>query len=131
MKSLFLSIALLFSIGTFGQVEKTFLMTSRKNELCTYEGGKWLVDKRTYANIEFEVVDGVIVVDDEKQSKYTPQAKSVTIQKDGYSYLKVSCLDNKDRRCVVCLFKEDGETSVFMITIEYDFAKLFYYNYAN
>jgi hypothetical protein len=127
MKHLLLALALFFTIETFAQKERTFLMTSRKNELCTYNGSKWLVDSRTYANIEFEVVDGIIQSNDEGDSRYTPISKYTKTQKDGYSMLKVSCIDSKNRKCVVNLFKLDGETSLFMITIEFEFGKLFYY----
>jgi hypothetical protein len=130
MKSLFLSIALFFTIQTFAQVERTFLMTSRKNELLTYNGSKWLVDNRTYANIEFEAVDGIIVADDNSNSRYTPIEKSERTQKDGYSYLKLVCRDDKNRKCVVKLYKLDDETSLFMISIEFEFAKLIYYKSA-
>lgn len=126
MKTLFLALSLFITIGVFAQ-ERTFLMNSKKNEIRVLVNEKWVVEKRTYANIEFEVIDGVITATDNGESKYTPISERVVTEQDGYSKYRVVCRDNKGRKCIVCLYKLPDETTLFMITIEFDFAKLFYF----
>jgi hypothetical protein len=127
MRKLIFILTLFISSFAFGQVESTFIMTTAKNEICKRTSTKWVTINRTYDDIEIEVRDGIIHLDNNNNSTYTPIEKSKVQYKDDYEVFTVLCKDKKYNKCIFSMYKDDD--GVFLCTIEYGDIKYFYYKY--
>jgi len=127
MRKLLLIVGLLVSIFSYSQEETTFVMTTAKNEICKRTSTKWITINRTYDDIEIEVRNGIIHLDNNNNSTYTPIEKSKVEYKDGYEVFTVLCKDKKYNKCIFGMYKD--EDGVFLCTVEYEDLKYFYYKY--
>ena len=127
MRKILLLVAILFSINSYSQEETIFVMTTAKNELCKRTATKWITINRTYDDLEIEVRDGVIYIDNDNSSSYTPIATTKKEYRDGYEILTVLCKDKRLSKCFFSMYKDDD--GVFLCTVEYNDLKYFYYKY--
>ncbi len=127
MRKLIFIFTLFISSFSFGQVESTFIMTTAKNEICKRTSTKWVTINRTYDDIEIEDRDGIIHLDNNNNSTYTPIEKSKVEYKDDYEVFTVLCKDKKYNKCIFAMYKDDD--GVFLCTVEYEDVKYFYYKY--
>jgi hypothetical protein len=86
-------------------------MTTAKNEICKRTSTKWITINRTYDDIEIEVRDGIIHLDNNNNSTYTPIEKSKVEYKDGYEVFTVLCKDKKYNKCILVCIKMKMEFS--------------------